>query len=73
MLLTITNKPALDDWMNERRKMGRDLKSIKGNPPTGATYSDGDPIERPVNVAWQDVKTGELFAIEYAQQDQPHD
>ena len=65
MELKIANKIQLDTWMNERRRMGRDLVSIKGQPPKGATYSDGDPIERPVNVAWKDTMTGEIFAIEY--------
>lgn len=65
MELKISNKPALDKWLNERRQMGRDLLSVKGNAPCGSTYSDGTLIERPVNVAWKDVTTGELFAIEY--------
>ena len=65
MELTIANKTQLDAWMNERRRMGRDLVSVKGQPPAGATYSDGCPIERPVNLAWKDTTTGEIFAIEY--------
>lgn len=65
MELKISNKPALDRWLNERRQMGRDLASVKGYAPLGATYSDGTLIEMPVNIAWKDVTTGELFTIEY--------
>lgn len=65
MELKIANEPALNKWLNERRQMGRELASVKGSAPHGATYSDGALIERPVNVAWKDVTTGELFAIEY--------
>lgn len=66
MQLTISNKHRLDQWIDERRILGRDLVSIKGTPPPGATYGDGELITRPVNVAWQDVSSGEIFAIEYA-------
>ena len=65
MQLTMANGEQLNQWMNERRKMGRDLRAIKGPAPEGSTYSGGDPITQPVNVAWQDVATGEVFAIEY--------
>lgn len=65
MELTIANKEQLDEWLNERRKMGRDVFSIKGTAPEGATYSDGELITRPVNIAWQDGTSGEVFAIEY--------
>ena len=66
MELTIANNNELSRWMHERRQMGHDLHAIKGAAPTGATYSDGTPISRPVNVAWRDALTGDEFAIEYA-------
>jgi hypothetical protein len=65
--LTILNSETLSKWMNERRKLGRDMVSIKGPCPKGATYEDGTLIIRPVNIAWRDTTTGEVFAIEYAQ------
>ena len=65
MKMTIANNDQLTAWLNERRKMGRDVFSIKGYPPKGATYDNGEPISRPVNIAWQDNTTGEVFAIEY--------
>mgnify|MGYP000226896949 FL=1 len=65
MELTIANKKQLDAWLNERRKMGRDVFSLKGTPPEGSTYGDGELIVRPVNIAWRDSITGEVFAIEY--------
>ena len=63
MKLTISNEAELSSWL--QTKVGRDLVSIKGPPPPGATYSDGELITRPVNVAWRDVATGETFPIEY--------
>lgn len=63
--MDIANKTLLDKWMNERRKLGHNMRAIKGPPPEGATYSDGTQILRDVNIAWQDVVTGEVLAIEY--------
>lgn len=63
--LKMANRDKLDQWMNERRTMGRDMRAIKGLPPEGSTYSDGELITRPVNIAWEDTTTGEVFAIEY--------
>ena len=68
MELTITKKEQLDRWLNERRSLSHDVFSIKGVAPKGATYSDGDPITRPINIAWQDGATGEVFVIEYEMQ-----
>ena len=65
MKLTITNNEGLNRWINERREMGRNITAIKGKAPEGATYSDGTPILRDVNIAWQDVVNGEVLAIEY--------
>lgn len=65
MKLTMVNGEELTRWMNERRGMGRDMRAIKGPAPDGSTYNDGTPIERPVNIAWRDVVSGEVFAIEY--------
>lgn len=71
MRLTISNNQQLGAWLNERRKMGRDVFSIKGDAPDGATYNDGELITRPVNIAWQDNTTGEVFAVEYAASNSP--
>jgi hypothetical protein len=65
MELKISNKMSLDKWLNERRQMGHDLESLKGPAPAGSAYSDGALIEQPVNIAWKDIMTGELFAIDY--------
>lgn len=67
MKLTITNNATLIAWMKERMSMGRDMHAIKGPAPDGATYDDGDLIVGPVNIAWQDTTTGEIFTIEYAE------
>lgn len=65
MELTIANNAHLDAWLSERIRAGRTVHAIKGDAPPGSTYSDGQPIVRPVNVAWRDGETGEIFWIEY--------
>lgn len=69
MKLNITNEKSLDAWINERLRIGHDMVAIKGAPPNGAAYSDGEPIIRQINIAWRDATTGEVFAIEYEGRD----
>lgn len=73
MKLTITNSEQLNQWMQDRISLGHELVSIKGVAPIGATYSDGDLITQPVNVAWEDKATREVFEIEYLQREPTHD
>lgn len=54
---------AFSIWANERRRLGHDMIAVKGPAPKGATYSDGTPITRSVNVAWVDCETGERFDV----------
>lgn len=61
----IKNSENLSEWMNNRRVMGHDIYAFKGAPPEGALYDDGDPVLREVNIAWQDITTGEMFWIEW--------
>lgn len=63
--LLILNRPELDTWINNQRRMGCDLVSVKGKPPKGSTYSDGEPITKLVNIAWKNVQTGETMEIVY--------
>ena len=67
MVLEILNEAELNAWLDERRALGRDVFSVKGQAPRGATYSDGTPITRPVNVGWCDPVTEEIFHIQYRQ------
>ena len=62
--MEILNKVELDEWGNQARKKGQDLVAIKG-VIKGATYDDGLPVTRPMNTAWRNVQTGEVFAIRY--------
>lgn len=66
MQLTIKNNDVLNAWMNERKALGHDMIAVKGTAPTGATYSDGTLIVRPVNVRWCDVVTGEVCDVDYS-------
>lgn len=68
MVLEILNEAELNAWLGERRALGRDVFSVKGQAPRGATYSDGTPITRPVNVGWCDDVTDEIFFIQYKQE-----
>ena len=65
MILTIKNKQALDAWMAKAMANGHRLEAIKGQAPEGATYDDGDLITQPVNVAWINTDTAEVFEIRY--------
>jgi len=65
MILTIKNKSALDAWINSRLLLGHDVVAIKGSAPIGATYTDGELIVRPVNIAWRDISSEEVMTIEY--------
>ena len=67
MILEIKNREALRAFLGKARRENQDCHSIKGKPPKGATYSDGDPITGDVNVAWKNMSTGEIFQIEYEQ------
>ena len=65
MILTIKNKSQLDAWIAKAIANGHRLESIKGTAPQGATYDDGDLIVQPINVAWLDNDSGEVFEIHY--------
>ena len=66
MQLTIKNDTELSVWQKQRMALGHDMVSVKGPAPEGATYSDGTPIVRPVNIRWRDVVTGEVCDIDYS-------
>lgn len=63
MELTILNKKEIDDFLWENKKDY--CVSIKGDPPDGATYSDGDLIKHKVNVGWRNTRTGATINILY--------
>jgi hypothetical protein len=63
--MKIQNNKELNNWMNERRILQHNVVAIKGIPPPGMTYSDGDPVLNPVNIAWIDIQTNERFDIIY--------
>lgn len=65
MELDIKNYEELNEWQKQRMALGHGMVSIKGPAPTGATYSDGTLITRPVNIRWRDTVTGEECDIDY--------
>jgi hypothetical protein len=63
--MNISNNQELNDWLNKKYEQGHDCVALKGAPPANSTYDDGEPITMPVNVAWQDLQTGEIINIQY--------
>ena len=63
MILEMLNKQEVDLFMDQH--WGKDLVAIKGNPPEGATYSDGDLIVNKINIGWKCPETGEKVDIIY--------
>jgi hypothetical protein len=66
MQLDPRNSAEFDKWSWDRRD--HDLCSVKGPAPPGATFEDGTPILTPVNVAWKDTTTGEVFKLKYLEE-----
>ena len=65
MKLTVKNQMELTAWIQRRMALGHDMMAIKGTPPIGATYADGELIVRPVNIRWRDITSEEVFDIDY--------
>lgn len=64
--LQIVNRSELNEWLFKHSVvLDNTCEAIKEDPPLGACYEDGDPIERPINVGWRDIVTGEEIAVEY--------
>lgn len=61
----IQNEEELGIFFNDAISCGHAVLAIKGNPPKGAMYSDGELIKRPVNIAWVNQTTGERVEIVY--------
>lgn len=69
MNLEILNKPEVDAFLY-RAAQRQGATAIKGDAPEGATYDDGTPIVRPVNIGWEDVETAARIRIQYRQADE---
>ena len=65
MLLEIENIEEVDTFMDTARRNGHDVVSIKGKPPEGANYSDGEPITKFINTKWVNCDTGDMVEIKY--------
>lgn len=61
----IANKAEIDAFILHSVAQNQNTSAIKGNPPPGARYSDGELITRPVNVAWVNDVTGEQIDVIY--------
>jgi len=65
MQYRIANKAEVDNFIFRCIENGSVAIAEKGHPPTDATYSDGEPIVRPWNVAFYDSDTGDRCEITY--------
>lgn len=61
----IRNNEEVNNFFHSAQLAGHNVISVKGTPPRGAMYFDGDLIEHPVNIAWVNQTTGERINIEY--------
>ena len=62
-VLKILNLAEINAFIRERPE--HKLITVKGPPPSGATYSDGILITHHVDVAWIDSITGEQIDVVY--------
>lgn len=62
--MKIKNKEQLDNWMAGCMSRDEDVYAIKGFPPVGACYEDGEFITNDVNIGWVS-SSGDKFYIEY--------
>ena len=62
----IKNQAEISEFMSAAQTNGHVLFAVKGAPPVGAEYSDGDLIVNPVNVAWLNKTTCESIEIQYS-------
>lgn len=61
----IANKAQLESWLEEQAK-SRDLCVAEiGEPLKDAVYSDGEKVTNPITIAWKNVRTNEVYSIEY--------
>lgn len=61
----IKNRDEVTAWIEQQlQEPATLLVGIKAIVP-GATYSDGSPCTRPINVGWRNHRTGEEIRIEY--------
>ena len=59
------NHDEVDTWISQQMQdPDAFLVCIKAVVP-GATYSDGTPCTRPINVGWRNHRTGEEIQIVY--------
>ena len=59
------NRDEVNTWIQEQMQDPDTLLvGIKAIVP-GATYSDGTPCTRPINVGWRNHRTGEEIRIKY--------
>ena len=61
----IKNRDEVNTWIQEQMQDPDTLLvGIKAIVP-GATYSDGSPCTRPINVGWRNYRTGEEIRNEF--------
>lgn len=65
----IANKAEIDAFILHSVAQNQNTSAIKGDPPPGARYSDGELITRPVNVSWVNNSTGERIDVIYQAKD----
>ena len=67
MRLIIQNDAEISAFLRQQMQSGNGAVAVKGQAPEGATWEDGTPITRPVNVAWECPMTGKRVNIRYGE------
>lgn len=69
MRMEIKNKKELDAWIFKQLASGASVVSVRdGSRADDFIDPDGTIVKLPVNTAWKNIMTGEVFQIEYDDQ-----
>lgn len=69
MRMEIKNKKELDAWIFKQLASGASVVSVRdGSRANDFIDLDGTIVKLPVNTAWKNIMTGEVFQIEYDDQ-----
>ena len=63
--MRIMNSEQINEFCWSVTQAGHVATAIKGDPPVGMKYSDGETVYNPVNIGWECKETGESIDVIY--------
>lgn len=63
----IGNQKEVDKFFEYARENNLQCYAIKGEPPKGAKYEDGDLVTRNINIGWEMSYTGYQVYFHYVE------